>query len=159
VLALHLAACAALVSDCSTWLSRSADVVVWKDVWSRVTWNGMRACYPPLPHVELCTRKAPCHVEGALDPGIVRRYTKRHIMRLLACYESELPERPALGDSTIFVHVDFVIGETGKVRSAIGHSADPAITYCVTDTIAGVMFPSRKSDTRASYTFAYFVPK
>ncbi len=85
-------------------------------------------------------------VVGDYPKEIVRRYVRRQLSRIRACYERVLAQHPALETKLV---VEFVIGKDGNVRSAKAAtpSNDPSLDACVLAVIARIQFPTPKSGT------------
>jgi len=75
----------------------------------------------------------------------VRRVVKKHLPRILACYEQD-------GDFGVRVIVDFTITTTGRVTSITTNStASQPLQRCIARVFSAMTFPRNRSATRVSY--------
>jgi hypothetical protein len=81
--------------------------------------------------------------KGQLDKAIIRRYLKRNLRKLSACYEQGLLALPKLAGT---LEARFVITHEGKVAEATAIGVDPGVASCVADVIKAIEFPRPGGD-------------
>jgi len=92
-------------------------------------------------------------VNGELDKAILRRYIKRHVGELEACYTHELAKKPSLAGT---VSTQFTISPEGTVAESNASGVDPAVATCVARAIKAIEFPKPKSGSvQVNYPFSY----
>jgi hypothetical protein len=91
---------------------------------------------------------------GDLDKAIIRRYIKRNLAKISACYEKELVNKPDLKGTVL---AQFYIEPTGKVSTSTASGLDPAVATCVADVIKAIEFPKPKGGggVQVNYPFAF----
>jgi hypothetical protein len=91
---------------------------------------------------------------GDLDPAIIRRYIKRNIQKITACYQKRLTGKPGLAGT---VQTEFFITPSGKVSRATASGVDPEVASCVADVIKTIGFPKPKGDkgVQVAYPFVF----
>jgi len=94
---------------------------------------------------------------GDLDAAIIRRYIRRNIGKIQACYEKELAAKPKL---TGTVASRFTIAATGNVVDASASGVDPTVAECVAGVIRGIEFPKPKNggNVIVNYPFTFRPP-
>ena len=78
---------------------------------------------------------------GDLDKAIIRRYIKRNLQKIIACYEQELLADARLAGTIV---VQFYIAPTGRVAAASATGVSPTLTACVAEVIKRIEFPKPK---------------
>jgi hypothetical protein len=91
---------------------------------------------------------------GDLDKAIIRRYVKREIPRITACYEKALVANPDLAGT---VQTQFFISPNGAVATADATGMDPDVAACVADIIKSIEFPKPKGGggVQVNYPFSF----
>ncbi len=86
-------------------------------------------------------RQAKAKVTGALDKDIIRRIVRAHINEVRHCYNTGLSKDPNLKGRVV---VQFTIGPTGKVPSAVVQSStlkDASVGNCIAKAVRRWKFP------------------
>jgi hypothetical protein len=78
------------------------------------------------------------------DKQVIRRVVKRHIMRILACYEQHDLHAPRLVMS-------FTIGTSGRVTSAMVTGGTKPLQACVLGVFKRMTFPKPKDVIKVTY--------
>jgi hypothetical protein len=81
---------------------------------------------------------SPAIVESGLPPAVIRRYLRRAMGPIRACYEAALRTQPGLEGT---VRVTFTIGADGRVSSAAASGMDDGAAACIAGVIRGLEFP------------------
>jgi len=92
---------------------------------------------------------------GDLDKAVIRRYVRRNIQKIRACYEAELANVPKLAGT---LTVQFVIGRDGKVISANPSGlGNWNVENCVAEVIQKIEFPKPRGggSIQVSYPFTF----
>ena len=92
---------------------------------------------------------------AALDKAIIRRYVKRDIQKIQACYENELDTTPKLAGT---LTVTFLIDRDGIVASATASGLGNAnVETCVAAVIKAIVFPKPKGggSIQVNYPFTF----
>jgi hypothetical protein len=112
--------------------------------------GGMRPQDPKLPTIELGQFNA----QGDLDKAIIRRYIKRHLQKILYCYEKELLAKPNLEGT---VSVQFFITPKGDVASSSASGVDKTVATCIADVVKSIAFPEPKGGggVQVNYPFIF----
>ena len=104
----------------------------------------------PIPMV----RQAKAEVKGALDKDIIRRIVRGHINEVRHCYNQVLARDPSAQGR---VKIQFVIGATGKVPSAVVQETtmkSAAVGSCIANAVKRWTFPKpQSSSVIVSYPF------
>jgi len=108
-----------------------------------------------LPLVAVCPDRERCHVTGALDGAIVRRYVRRRIDALGYCYEKPLLADPHLAGGSLTV--DFTIRADGTVGDVAASGISVAVAGCAADVIAKLQLPAG-GVTQVAYVLVYAPP-
>ncbi len=131
--------------------------VTWDRHWSEQTYS-----YSPLGSrqhhgvvVAVCPDRDRCHVVGALDPTIVRRYVRRNAVMLGYCYEKELLANPLLPAGS--VALDFTIRGDGTVADVSVAGISVAVSACVAEVLAKLELPAI-GVTQVAYVVVYRRP-
>ena len=98
-------------------------------------------------------------VKGGLDKAIVRRYVKRHIQKIIYCYEKQLLVDDKLAGT---VATKFTIDAEGFVTGATASGVDRTVAECIQTVISRIEFPKPKSGEAAvkyPFVFAQAKPK
>ena len=91
--------------------------------------------------------------KGPLDRVAIQRVVTANLVRISACYDKRLAERPGLRGETL---VDFTIAHDGRVGSATGSGADRELADCVANVIRSIAFPAPAAGTVAvRYPFMF----
>ncbi|HEY3802097.1 MAG TPA: AgmX/PglI C-terminal domain-containing protein [Kofleriaceae bacterium] len=78
-------------------------------------------------------------VDGKLDRQIARRYLRRVITKLSACYDQTKAHHPELGYGTI--KLTFTVDPSGKVSSARARGIDDDVAACVAGVVGALELP------------------
>ncbi len=91
---------------------------------------------------------------GDLDKAIIRRYVKRALPQVKACYEKALATQPDLAGT---VSTQFFIASNGVVASANAAGVDGEVAACVAAVIKGIEFPKPKGGggVQVNYPFSF----
>jgi len=103
----------------------------------------------------VCPDRERCHVTGALDGAIVRRYVRRRIDALGYCYEKPLLADPHLAGGSLTV--DFTIRADGTVGDVAASGISVAVAGCAADVIAKLQLPAG-GVTQVAYVLVYAPP-
>lgn len=92
--------------------------------------------------------------DGDLDPAIIRRYVKRNVAKLQACYEKELIAKPAIGGT---LKTSFTITAEGMVKGTRSEGFSEPVAACVTTVIDHIEFPKPKDgkEVKVEYRFEF----
>lgn len=95
-------------------------------------------------------------VQGDLDKAVIRRYVRRDLDKITACYEKQLLATPALQGK---VEAHFFIDASGKVTSSKAEGLDPKVAACVAMVIAQIEFPKPRGGggVQVNYPFSFRV--
>ncbi len=77
-------------------------------------------------------------IAGDLEPAIVRRYLRRNLAKLKACYVAALAAQPALQGTTL---ANFFISPAGTVASSGTERVDPAMGRCIAGVLKAIEYP------------------
>jgi hypothetical protein len=75
---------------------------------------------------------------GGLHHAIVRRYVKRDLAKVIACYERQLAVTPGVEGT---VGAELVIGPDGAVTSAVANGVGGEVSTCIGRVIEAIAFP------------------
>jgi Ca-activated chloride channel family protein len=92
-------------------------------------------------------------VMGSLDVDLVRRYVKRNLPAVRACYDKALALQPGLSGKLV---LQWTIGADGKVRKASVTSStlgNPAFEACVLKLVEGWTFPAPAGGGEATMNY------
>ena len=89
---------------------------------------------------------------GELDKNIIRRFVRRNLARIQACYEKQLLAQPTLEGT---VTLKFRIAADGKVASAEASGLDTKVASCVADVIESLAFPAPKGGGAVDVTYPF----
>ncbi len=102
-------------------------------------------------------REAKAEVVGGLDKDLIRRVVRAHVNEVRHCYNQGLVKDPNLKGR---VAVQFTIGATGKVSSAVvGESdlKDQAVASCIAQAVRRWSFPKPASGGAAMVTYPFIL--
>jgi hypothetical protein len=91
---------------------------------------------------------------GDLDKAIIRRYVKRNLNKITACYEKQLLAKPTL---TGTVATQFFIGPDGVVKTANASGVDDDVSTCIAAVLMKIEFPKPKGGggVQVNYPFTF----
>jgi hypothetical protein len=78
------------------------------------------------------------------DKQVIRRVVKRHLMKLLACYETHDLTTPR-------IVMSFTIGTSGRVVSAMVQGGTKPLQACVLGVFKRMTFPRPKDVVKVTY--------
>ena len=96
-------------------------------------------------------------VKGDLDKAIIRRYVKRHIQKVVYCYEKQLLVDDKIAGT---VTTQFTIDADGFVTGATASGMDKTVAECIQTVISRIEFPKPKSgEVAVTYPLVFGKPK
>ena len=88
-----------------------------------------------------------------VDKAIIRRYIKRNLQELTACYVKQLATKPNLRGS---LQTSFLIAQNGRVQEAQAAGVDGDVSSCVAEVVRTIVFPEPNGGSvHINYPFVF----